>query len=325
MADSRAELAARFGDRLKQDEPLAKHVNFRIGGPADAYLEAKTADEAVEAIRIARTNRMPWVVIGGGSNVLVSDAGFRGLVIQTVFRGWRQEGNRVTADAGVLSVFLARATVDAGLTGFEWAIGLPGTVGGAVRGNAGCFGGEMKDSVETVRIYDPGADAERLMTWAECKFGYRDSIIKHMQPAPVVLDVTLALAPGDKKAGKARLDEIIRARKEKQPQGASSAGCMFKNVALNGKEDLWKLRQETDIPSEFMEAKSIPAGWLIDQADLKGTKVGDAEVSDKHGNFCLNRGSATADQVVQLTALIKSNIRNRFGVQLEEEVQLIGF
>lgn len=325
MADYRAELVARFGDRLKKDEPLAKHVNFRIGGPADAYLEAKTTDDAIAAIRIARSRKTPWVVIGGGSNVLVADAGFRGLVVQTAFRGWRQEGNRVTADAGVLSAFLARATVDAGLTGLEWAIGLPGTVGGAVRGNAGCFGGETKDNVETVRIYDPGADAERLMTWAECKFKYRDSIMKHMNPPPVVLDVTFTLAPGDKKADKARLDEIVRTRKEKQPQDASSAGCMFKNVVLNGKEDLWKLRQETDIPSDFMEEKSIAAGWLIDQADLKGTKIGDAEVSDKHGNFCLNRGNATADQVIQLVSLIKTKVRNRFGVQLEEEVQLIGF
>src|SRR3989344_5081587 len=133
MADYRAELAARFGERLKKDEPLAKHVNFRIGGPADAYLEAKTTEDAVDAIRIVRRHKVPWVVIGGGSNVLVADAGFRGLVVQTAFRGWRQEGNRVTADAGVLSAFLARATVEAGLTGFEWAIGLPGTIGGAVR------------------------------------------------------------------------------------------------------------------------------------------------------------------------------------------------
>ena len=325
MADYRAELITRFGDRLKKDEPLAKHVNFRIGGPADAYLEAKTTADAVDAIRIARRQHVPWVIIGGGSNVLVADAGFRGLVVQTAFRGWRQEGNRVTADAGVLSAFLARATVDAGLTGFEWAVGLPGTIGGAVRGNAGCFGNETKDHVETIRIYDANADAERLMTWAECKFKYRDSIMKHMNPPPLVLDVTLTLAPGDKKAGKARLDEIVRTRKEKQPHDAASAGCMFKNVVLNGKEDLWKLRQETDIPSDFMEEKSIAAGWLIDQADLKGTKVGDAEVSDKHGNFCVNRGNATADQVMQLVSLIKTKIRNRFGVQLEEEVQLIGF
>lgn len=325
MADFWEAFAERFGGRAKKDEPLAKHVNFRIGGPADFYLEARKADELVDALRLAAAHGVPWVVLGGGSNVLVSDAGFRGLAVQTAFRGWTQDGERVTAEAGVLSAFLARATADAGLTGFEWGIGLPGTVGGAVRGNAGCFGGEMKDVIETVRVYDPGADEVRQMTWAECKFGYRDSILKHLDPTPIVLEATLVLAPGDKKDAKARLEAIVAVRKDKQPQGASSAGCMFKNVALSGDEDLYKLRQETDIPSEFLEHQSIPAGWLIEQADLKGTKVGDAEVSDKHGNFCLNRGAATADQVMQLVSLVKTKIRNRFGIQLEEEVQLIGF
>ncbi len=325
MSDFWSVFSAQFAERAKKDESLAGHVNFRIGGPADAYLDARTPEDLIAALRLAKKHGVPSTVIGGGSNVLIADAGFRGLVVQPGFRTWKREGQRVTADAGVLSAFLARATVDAGLGGFEWAVGLPGTIGGAARGNAGCFGGEMKDVVETVQIYDQRADAERQVTWAEAKFAYRDSIFKRGNPPPVILSVTLKLGPGDKKKGKARLDEILKARKEKQPQDASSAGCMFKNIALKGNEDLWKLRQETDIPAEFLEAKSIPAGWLIEQADLKGTKIGDAEISDKHGNFCVNRGHATADQILQLVSLIKTKIRNRFGVQLEEEVQLIGF
>ncbi len=318
-------LQEELGDRLKTGEPLMKHVNFRLGGPATGYLEAKTPDEAVAAIRLAQQAGIPWVVLGGGSNVLISDAGFDGLVVQAAYRTWDIEGTRVRADAGVLSVFLARTTVQAGLTGFEWATGLPGTIGGAVRGNAGCFGGEMKDTVESVEVYDAVADERRTMTWTECKFGYRDSIFKHLTPPPVILSVGMRLKPGDPVAGKARLDAVMRQRKEKQPQDASSAGCMFKNVTISNATDLWKLRQETDIPQEFLEAKRIPAGWVIDQAGLKGTKVGDAEISEKHGNFCLNRGTATAEQVVQLVSLVKTKVRNRLGIQLEEEVQLIGF
>lgn len=314
-----------FGTRLKKDEPLAKHVNFRLGGPADGYIEVKTVDELISAIRGAKTGQIPWVVLGGGSNVLIADAGFRGLVIQVALRQWSREGLRVRAEAGVLSVFLARATVMEGLAGFAWAIGLPGTVGGAVRGNAGCFGGEMKDVVETVEVYDSSSDQLRTITAVEAKFAYRDSIFKKLNPAPVILAVNLLLEPGDVAAGKRVLDDVMRRRKEKQPQDASSAGCMFKNFTLNGKEDLWKLRQETDIPQEFSEARLIPAGWLIEQAGVKGVRIGDAEVSEKHGNFCLNRGQATADQVLQLVSLVKTKVRNRLGVQLEEEVQLIGF
>lgn len=318
-------LQEELGDRLKEGEPLMKHVNFRLGGPATGYFEAKKPEEAVSAIRLAQQSGIPWVVLGGGSNVLVSDAGFDGLVVQAAYRAWEIDGTRVQADAGVLSVFLARATVQAGLTGFEWAIGLPGTIGGAVRGNGGCFGGEMKDTVETVDVYDATQDALKTMTWTECKFAYRDSIFKHQSHPPLILSVSMRLKMGDPVKGKTRLDAIMKQRKENQPQDASSAGCMFKNVTINNATDLWKLRQETDIPQEFLEAKRIPAGWVIDQAGLKGTKVGDAEVSEKHGNFCLNRGKATAEQVVQLVSLVKTKVRNSLGIQLEEEVQLIGF
>jgi UDP-N-acetylmuramate dehydrogenase len=318
-------LAALFGDRLKAGEPLARHVNIRIGGPADLYVEAKSSEEIASAIEACLADGVPFVVFGGGSNTLPSDAGFRGLVIQAANRGWRIEDERVYAEAGVPSAFLARKTAEAGLTGLEWAISLPGTVGGAVRGNAGCFGGETKDvvaSVDAVRV--SGGRTERVVyTDEECRFGYRDSVFKRI--ADVVLDVELELTQAPKEECLARLDAVLSQRKLEQPSDSPSAGCMFKNFDYTDEADIAKLKAVLDVPEAFLQAKRIPAGWLIEQADLKGTAVGQARVSEKHGNFLVNLGGASASDVLQLISLIKMRVRDGYGVQLEEEVQLLGF
>jgi UDP-N-acetylmuramate dehydrogenase len=314
-----------FGDRLKENEPLAKHVNIRIGGPADFYIEAKSSDEIVAAVETALADGLPFVVFGGGSNTLPSDEGFRGLVIQASNRGWRIEDERVYAEAGVPSAFLARKAAEAGLTGLEWAISLPGTIGGAVRGNAGCFGGEAKDavaSVDALRVTD-GRVERVVYTNTDCRFGYRDSAFK--RNADVVLDVELELTQAPKEECLARLDAVLAKRKLEQPSGNPSAGCMFKNFGYKEAADIAKLQATLDVPEEFLMAKRIPAGWLIEQADLKGASVGGAQVSSKHGNFLVNLGNATASDVLQLISLIKMKIRDGYGIQLEEEVQLLGF
>jgi UDP-N-acetylmuramate dehydrogenase len=316
-------LKSRFGDRLKEGEPLAKHVNFRIGGPADFYLEAKNSAELEGAVAAALQDGAPFVVIGGGSNTLPSDGGFRGLVIQAANRGWSIDGDRVYAEAGVPSAFLARKAADAGLTGLEWAVSLPGTIGGAVRGNAGCFGGETKDvlaSVDALRI-DDGNVSRVVYSPEECRFAYRESAFKHNHD--VVLAVELELVPAPKEECLAKIDAVLAQRKLEQPTDNPSAGCLFKNFDYQDDSELKKLKTRVDVPAEFLARKRIPAGWLIDQADLKGASIGAARVSEKHANFLVNTGGATASDIVQLMSRIKTRIRDEFGIQLQEEVQLL--
>lgn len=306
---------------LKENEPLSKHTNFRIGGPARWFGEARTREEFDELVRFAAEKGVPWHVIGGGSNTLASDAGFPGVVIQMAMRKISIDGTTVVAEAGAMSAAVARQTADAGLQGMEWAISLPGTIGGAARGNAGCFGGEMKDVVRSVTVLCDGEVVER--TSVDLHFGYRESAIKHSND--VILSVTMELKPGDREALLKKLDETLAKRKASQPLYAGSAGCMFKNYDAT-EEDLQRLAKEYDVlPPEMMTSRRVSAGWLIDKLGLKGTKIGNAQISPEHGNFIVNLGGATASDVVQVVALVKTRARNQVGIQLQEEVQYLGF
>ncbi len=321
MTNMLSQLKMIFGDRFKENEPLAKYTNFRLGGPARWFVDTKTVEEIQQALEIAKKNQVPWFVLGGGSNTLVSDKGFEGLVIRIVMRHHTIQGTSVVAEAGDISVALARATAEAGLAGFTWAISLPGTIGGAVRGNAGCFGGEMKDVVKGVKVLRGGEVIE--LSKKDLKFSYRESAIKHSED--IVLSATLELKRGDATILKKQLEEMLGKRKATQPLYAGSAGCMFKNFEFKDEKDLEKLKKEADIPIEMLRDKRLSCGWLIDQMDLKGKKIGGAEISPEHANFVINVGGATADDVVQLTAYVKTQARNRFGIQLQEEVQYLGF
>lgn len=313
------ELQNIFGDRFRENEPLAKHVNMRIGGPAKWFCEVKTVEELQEAIDVL-DGSVPYVVLGGGSNSLVSDNGFDGVVFKLAMRGVKIDGNTVIADAGAISAAVARQTANAGLAGFTWAISLPGTIGGAVRGNAGCFGGEMKDSVTKVDVLRDGKVI--TVTAEDMQFGYRESAVKHNDD--IVLRAYLALEPGDPDVLKAELMKNIDSRKSSQPLHAGSAGCMFKNVEVTD-EQLAELQKHLSIPDSMVKGKRISTGWLIDQLDMKGLRVGDAQISEEHGNFLINHGGATASDIVQLISRVKTEARDRLGVQLQEEVQYIGF
>lgn len=305
----------------KQNEPLSKHTNFRIGGPARWFGVARSEDELREAIAFARKGDMAFCVIGGGSNTLASDEGFDGLVVQMAMRDIRIDGTRVTAGAGAMSAAVARQTAEAGLAGMQWAISLPGTVGGAVRGNAGCFGGEMGDTVGSVRVLR-GEEVVEVGREA-AGFGYRDSAFKHS--SDIILSVALELAPGDRDALLRQIDETLAKRKSSQPLYAGSAGCMFKNYdATEG--DLQRLEREFDVlPSEMKTSRRVSVGWLIDKLGLKGTRIGNAQISQEHGNFIVNLGGATASDIVQIVALVKTRARDQLGIQLQEEVQYLGF
>ncbi len=286
-----------------KDEPMAKRTNFRVGGNARLHVIANSSDALVAAVTAALETDVPFYLYGGGSNLLVSDDGFEGVMIQAANRRITISEYQVTAEAGAITALVARQSVDAGLTGFEWAIGVPGTIGGAVYGNAGCYGGEIKDSLETVEVFDLNHHERKTFNNAECEFGYRESMFKH-RPF-LILSATFKLKALSEdpstSSGRQRMEEIMKMRKEKQPLESSSAGCVFKNP-----------------PGQS-------AGVLIDSLSLKGLKIGDVQVSDKHANFLVNRGHATAQDIISIISIIKMKVRDELGVQLEEEVQLVGF
>lgn len=302
---------------------MAKHTNFRIGGPARWFVDVRSEEDLMAALAAAKEAGVPTFVMGGGSNTLVADKGFPGLVIQIAMRGTRIDGNKVTAEAGVLMVGLARQTAEAGLEGLEWAISLPGTVGGAVRGNAGCFGGETKDRLASVRLLRDGNIVD--VPADELAMRYRDSVVKHS--SDVVLSATFELTPADASVLKTRMADILAKRKASQPMYAGSAGCLFKNAELVTDDDMQRAKKLSDIPGvqEMIAGRRLSAGWLIDHAGMKGARVGDAQVSETHGNFIVNLGQATALDVRTLAEQVKRAVKDRFGIELHEEVQLVGF
>ncbi len=304
----------RFGVQFKEGEPLARHLNMRIGGPAKWFVEARNTQDLIDAVNMAQDFAVEYFILGGGSNTLVADSGFQGLVIKAANRTLRIEGDRVFAEAGVISAAAARSSADAGLRGFEWAISLPGTIGGAVRGNAGCFGGEMRDSIASVRVLR----RKEILTLSneDLHFSYRHSLLKEHGNDDVVLDVVLKLEQGKRDEALAQIDKNLQGRKASQPLGASSAGCMFKNFEWTDHAQVAQLEKLYEIPKEYLDRQRIPAGWIIDKLGLKGKAVGDAEVSLQHGNFLLNKGHATAEDILTLVTKLKKHIASVSGVLL---------
>ena len=309
-----------FADRFKTAEPLAGYTTFRVGGPARWLVEANSTDEVVEAVHLVEAYGADFAFLGGGTNLLPPDSGFDGLIIKLANRDFKIDGDRVIAEAGALTTVVARSVAKEGLAGFEWAATVPGTIGGAVFGNAGCFGGEMKDVVESVTVLRGGESVE--LTNQDLGFGYRSSALKGSND--VILNVTLALTPGKRQEIEAKINEIVSKRQESQPLGASCAGCTFKNFEFEDDSKIEKLRSVvSDIPEPMIESKTIAAGWLIDQVGLKGHAIGGASVSTEHGNFIVNDGTATADQIIQLISFIKMKVRDELGIQLTEEIQYL--
>ncbi|MSR85467.1 UDP-N-acetylmuramate dehydrogenase [Candidatus Uhrbacteria bacterium] len=308
-----------------KNEPMSKHTSFHIGGPARLYAVAHSSDALWQAVQAAQKFDIPWYVFGGGTNLLVADAGFDGVMIQAANRGVEINDTTVKLESGVITVSAARKIVDAGLAGFEWAVGVPGTIGGAIYGDAGCYGGEMREVITSVDAYRV-ADGQRVtLTNQECQFGYRESLFKH--EAYVIFGCALHLKEAsDQAESQARLHQVMEKRKADQPQGSSSAGCAFKNFEFQDEKELEILRRTVDvIPASMLRNKRISAGWLIEQANMKGRRVGGVEVSMKHGNFLLTTSTARAQDVVALISLVKMNVRDTLGIELQEEVQYVGF
>ena len=285
---------------LLEREPMSKHTSFRIGGPADLFVQPANEEELWNALHLARQEKVPFFIVGNGSNLLVSDEGFRGMILHTggMLKDISVEGDVIYAQAGALLSTIAKTALEHGLAGMEFAAGIPGTLGGAVCMNAGAYGGEMKDILLDAEVLTQ--EGERLvLPVEELNLSYRHSVI--FEKNYVVLAAHIRLSRGDTAEIKNRMNELAGARRDKQPLEYPSAGSTFKR------------------PEGYF------AGKPIQDAGLKGYTVGGAQVSEKHSGFVINRGGATAEEVRFLIRQVQQKVRSQFGVELEPEVRMLGF
>ncbi|MEO5884289.1 MAG: UDP-N-acetylmuramate dehydrogenase [Candidatus Limnocylindrales bacterium] len=296
------DIQRRIGVKTSRDEPLGRFTTMRVGGPADLFATVHNAFELRALVRFARSRGLPHLVLGRGSDVVISDRGIRGLVIQDRAEGSRVDGQRYIAEAGVPMARAATEAQRAGLSGLEFGLAIPGTVGGAVWANAGAHESDIAAVLESARIL--GSDGtESIVAAADLGLAYRDTRLKHPPtdgPAELVVDATFLLTPADPETIKARLDDIRRWRQAHQPLGLASAGSVFRNP-----------------PGDS-------AGRLIDAAGLKGTRIGGAVVSAKHANFIVNDQKGTASDVRRLGDLVQALILERTGVHLAYEIAFLG-
>lgn len=309
--------------KIEKNIELSSLTTFRIGGPAKFYAEVNSKDDLTDVFRWTEENNEKSAVLAGGSNVLVGDSGFDGVVIALKNRDCVILGDRMECGAGAfLSLAVSNATSNQ-KTGLEWAIGIPGSVGGAVNGNAGAFGVDMSSVVETVEVYNVRKKIFEVFSKKDCAFSYRNSIFKG-DGNFIIWNITLRLADDvDRKAQELMSSYVLR-RSKGQPK-LPSAGCVFKNIIVSdiGSENRALLEM---IRTEGVEkGGKIGAGWLIDKIGLGGKKIGGAKVSLEHANFIVNTGGATAQDVVMLISYIKQQVRDRFGIQLQEEIVYFGF
>lgn len=286
-------------ENVLQDEPMSGHTTFRIGGPADFFVTPSKAEEIRRIIELCRAEKVPYYVVGNGSNLLVGDKGYRGVIIQ-IYKNMNRisvAGEEISVQAGALLSKVAAAACEAELEGMEFASGIPGTMGGAVRMNAGAYGGEMKQVLKTAVVLTPDGQIVTIPA-EEMGMGYRTSIVSKMDY--VVLEAVLSLKRGRKAEIRARMDELREKRVEKQPLEYGSAGSTFKR------------------PEGYF------AGKLIQDAGLRGFRIGNAQVSEKHCGFVINLGGATAAEVSELMTEVVRRVEETSGVTLKPEVKRIG-
>lgn len=309
---------------IQQNIPLAPYTTFKIGGPARFFCKVKSEDELMEALNYARNNRLEFFILGGGSNILVSDNGFNGLVIKLLITSCKLQSANLECDAGLNLAEAVKLAAENSLAGLEWAAGIPGTVGGAVRGNAGAFGSCMADNVVKVKIIDvnPELSSRKFqeLSSEQLKFDYRSSIFKENNNF-ILTSAVLKLKKGNKDEIESKIKENIEKRVRKQTQGLS-AGSFFKNPVV--KDEKIRKRFEADTGLKCKDDK-IPAGWIVEEIGFLGKKVGNMQVSEKHGNFVINLGGGKAEDAVILASLIKQKVREKFHTQLIEEIQFVGF
>jgi len=293
-------LYAKLGDKVKENVSLAPYTSARIGGPADVLITAESADELARIVKLLRQQDLEPIMLGGGSNVLVSDRGVRGVVVLNRAKGVRfHNGDQpsVTAESGVVFSNLANRCASKGFSGLEWAATVPGTVGGAVYGNAGAFGGDMAGNLIWAELLTE--NGREKFSAEQMAYGYRTSLLKRAELDAIVLSAELSLKNSTKEEATVKIEQFSAHRKATQPPGASM-GSMFKNP--NGDY----------------------AGRLIEAAGLKGVRIGNAEISPVHGNFFINHANTKAEDILALIQLVQKTVKEKQGVELELEIELIG-
>ena len=289
-------------ENIKLNEPMSKHTTFKIGGNADIFVQAKTLNDIEQTLKAAKENNIPIYVIGNGSNLLVKDNGVRGIVLQIKTSKYtitkQNDFAIIDVEAGMLNAKLAKILLQEGISGFEFASGIPGTIGGAIRMNAGAYGSEFKEIVEETTYIDLEDNKIKTINNKEHEFKYRHSIFQNKKA--VIISTKLKLKYDSKEEIEKKMNSNLEARKEKQPLDFPNAGSTFKRG------------------EDFITAQ------LIDQCGLKGTKVGGAEVSKKHAGFIVNTGNATANDVIELVKKVKDEVYNKFGKRIELEIEVIG-
>ena len=308
--------------RIRNHVPLKPYTNYRIGGPASYFVNARTVRDVLDALAWARADNLPVFILGSGTNIIVSDAGYDGLVLRNGTASYSVRGRDITAEAGVTLQTLVDTATACGLAGLEWAGGLPGSVGGAIYGNAGAFGGAIHDVLVSVKTAAPDG-AVRDIPARECAMGYRESIFKK-RDGLTVISATFRLRPGDPAALGGKVEELRTWRRTKHPVEYGNCGSVFKSVPVT-EPDAWVFEKYPDI-AEAIREKNIAAAFFIDKCGLKHRREGGITVSGKHPNFLVNEtGGATARDVRSLIDRIKRGVFHQFGISLEEEVQYVGF
>lgn len=327
-----------FFQKIKKELPetrrnvlLKNYTTFKIGGPAKYFCEVKTKKDLSAATKTAKKFDLPFFILGRGSKLLVSDRGFEGLVIRIQNSKFKiQSCNsefKITCGAGVSLGNLVSQSFKIGATGWEWAAGIPGTIGGAIYGNTGAFNGAIADIVKEVEIFDLKNNKFKILRKKDCKFGYKDSVFKKNKNL-VIWSAMINLKKGNRKEIGQKIKNFLKTKNQNQPLDYPSAGCVFKNPKIS---NFKKIKQEMrnkifeDIKSGRLTVKNniIPAGYLIEMAGLKGEITGGAKISQKHSNFIINFKNAKAEDVTRLIKIIKEKIKNSFGILLKEEIQLL--
>lgn len=306
---------------IQENIPLAPLTTFKIGGPARYFIIVSSEEELIEALKWAKDKKIPLFILGGGSNLLISDKGFNGLVIKLQINNCEVKGNKIFAEAGTLLSKLVAESLKNSLTGLEWAVGIPGTVGGALVNNAGAFGKDISAIVEKAQVLDVDILKKKEITNKDCCFEYRQSMFKG-NSSWIILSTVLNLSKGDSEKSREVIKENSKQRSYKQSQ--RSAGCFFKNISWDRKDiNKEKLIKRFPELKKHTTTPRLGVGFLIDYMGLKGKSINDAAISYEHASYIINKGSAKAEDVLILVNLVKERIQHHYGLFLEEEVEII--
>jgi len=301
-----------------RDALLSNYTRFGIGGPADLFAETHDPARFIEAWHIARASGLDTVVIGGGTNLIVSDAGFRGVVLKLSNNRIRSERETVYVESGASLQALVDFTVDAGLKGLETMTGIPGSVGAAVYGNAGAYGHSIAERLTRATFFD-GSDIREFDN-AQCEFHYRESIFKQHKEW-IIVSTDLTMECGDRATLREAADKILAIRNKKYPPTMKCAGSIFKNFLLAELPP----RVVNEIPANVIIEGKVPSAWFLEQVGAKGMQAGDIHVADYHANLIYNAGQGIARDLVEIIVELKQRVERRWGIPLEEEVQYVGF